>query len=118
MFLFYCDRIENKSVRNLVPSNWTTVGDAASIFLVALSVKRTSKPQCHCLLPCTLKPAYFHPTVPAPHGTSVTPKALQALTLPDASTLDHVTVAELHGLRTLRPQLTSHDHLIGQKDPR
>lgn len=39
------------------------------------------------------------------------------LTLPDAAALDHVAVAELHGLRTLRPQLTSHDHLSHRCTP-
>lgn len=35
----------------------------------------------------------------------------EVLTLPDAATLDHVAVAELHGLGTLRSQLSGHDHL-------
>lgn len=33
------------------------------------------------------------------------------LTLPHAAALDHVAIPELHGLRTLRAELTSHDHL-------
>lgn len=45
----------------------------------------------------------------------MTPTLSALLTLPDAAALDHVTIAELHGLGTLRPQLTGNDHLFKWK---
>lgn len=35
-----------------------------------------------------------------------------SFTFSDATALDHVTVPELHRLRTLRPQLAGYDYLI------